>query len=153
MSQTTLIESGTPTSLDDATATRMGLKRYSHGTTYNGGIAPTITAPGNTVASAYGNFIPYQMQDGSWRCRINMRVAITAAAGTITVSIVGLTTAANDQSLSIGAGTNASYFYCLFQGGAFTSSQIFASMSGSGNSSACSISGDVDLGGKPTWAY
>ena len=30
--------------LDDATATQLGLKQYLHGTTYNGGIAPTVTA-------------------------------------------------------------------------------------------------------------
>jgi len=49
-----------PTAYSDADATRMGLKQYLHGTSYNGGISPTVTGIGSVSTILRAVFIPYQ---------------------------------------------------------------------------------------------
>lgn len=62
-----------PTQLSDEIATKLGLKIYEPGGSYFGGGAPTVTS--NSGLTGFGViravFIPYQMQDGSWRLRSN----------------------------------------------------------------------------------
>lgn len=71
MTAKALQDSGFPTALTDAQATALGMKAYFHGTTYNGGNAPTVSGSG--FSNLRSLFIPYQMQDGTWRMRFNIR--------------------------------------------------------------------------------
>jgi hypothetical protein len=145
----------TNSNLDNAAATRLGLKAYAHGTTYNGGNAPTITLTGGggTLSSiTYSAFIPYQMQDGSWRMRLNFTASLSSAARTSAqFGINGVTylnsgtrhamTGINNQASAIGGAEGIA--------GASTTILYFASAT----INSCSISGDVPLDSKPTWAY
>lgn len=138
---------------DNVQATKAGLKAYLHGTTYNGGIAPTISFPGQSaVTGIAGQFIPYQMADGSWRMKFNLKGSFTGTSGGITCSIIGVTSPSTfDQALAIGSGSAISFYYCYFQTGGLTSNQIFGAPGGTTPLFNCS--GDVALGAKPTWAY
>ena len=137
--------------LDDATATRLGLKQYLHGTTYNGGIAPTVTSAqaGFTVGKAL--FIPYQLQDGGWRVRFNMNCGFTSASLTsISVSTNGLVFSATNQALSAWFAANS------ISPRSYTNSSAGSLVVEYGpgvTSSGVVISGDVELASKPTWAY
>jgi len=137
--------------LDDATATRLGLKQYLHGTTYNGGIAPTVTSAqaGFTVGKAL--FIPYQLQDGGWRVRFNMNCGFTSASLTsISVSTNGLVFSATNQALSAWFAANS------ISPRSYTNSSAGSLVVDYGpgvTSSGVVISGDVELASKPTWAY
>ncbi len=155
MANKALIESGTPTALDDATATRLGLKSYSHGTTYNGGNAPTVTlASGGGSLNSVGRsmFVPYQLADGSWRLKFNLCVSVSSLTRTnCQFAINGLTfnstgsayqaIAVNDTSLNGLSG------YC--SPGTGTLVAVHQSL----NTSFYGLSGDVELQSKPTWAY
>lgn len=135
--------------LDDATATRLGLKQYLHGTTYNGGIAPTVTSAqaGFTVNRAV--FIPYQMQDGTWRLKWNIRVNITSATlSSLSMNLNGVVFM-DSWACSGLWGANAVGVRAFVNAG----SNTIAIESGSVTTSAASHSGDVELTSKPTWAY
>ena len=136
-----------PTSMTDAEATRLGLKSYSHGTTYNGGIAPTITGIAGLVVTR-SKFIPYQMQDGTWRLKFNARITCTSIS-TLSFSITGVTvesTSLNYQAFSTsqqnfaggGRGEVDSSTWTISYSSAFTQA---------------SMSGDIELASKPTWAF
>lgn len=136
------------TSLSNAQATSMGLKQYAHGTTYNGGNAPTVTSAATSPTITSSSFIPYQMQDGSWRMKFNLLIN-ASSSGAYHFSIAGITIprtqsyvartgngilpdfAANDFCYSNGT------FYCAFASGV-TDMAAF---------------GDIALSAKPTWAY
>lgn len=147
-------EAQDPTLLDDATATRMGRKVYQHGDSYNGGGAPTLTLAGgggslNAVNHSF--FIPYQMQDGSWRMRFNFRVDLTTTTRTtVEVAVAGIT-------FSSGSAVTGSFDPS--SGNSITAPSTFV---GGGtvrwdHASVSSVryqaSGDVALTAKPTWAY
>ena len=133
--------------LDDVAATRMGLKSYSHGTTYNGGIAPTITSVAAGLVVVASRFIPYQMQNGTWRLKGGASCTITANT-TANMTVVGITgTAAFEQAVTVvGEGTAYPQYNYLTPAGVF--SLVYAS-----NTTAVRWSFDVELSGKPTWAY
>jgi hypothetical protein len=139
--------------LDDATATRLGLKQYVHGTAYNGGIAPTLTSAQAGFSVAWATFIPYQMQDGGWRLKFSFRVGFTSASVTaVNVALSGITFPAT---------------FDFFTGYFLGSSQILRGVIDSPGSvpsfslastvatTAVGIgtAGDVALSSKPTWAY
>jgi len=144
----------TNTNLDNASATRLGLKQYLHGTTYNGGNAPTISA-GADISSigtvVRGLFIPYQMQDNTWRMRFTFYVsgATSVASTSHFIAIAGILF------------KNVSNFYQMVasdvgifsQGLAFpnTNTIRFSSISSIPTDYYCA--GDVELNSKPTWAY
>ena len=135
------------TELDNVTATRLGLKQYLHGTTYNGGNAPTVS--GATVSSvSYGTFVPYQLHDATWRMKFNIELTSTASAN-IQPSINGVTTVAYKQAISTHSdlGVSATLCYALA-----SSSQIRMTHSTATSSITC-FSGDIALASKPTWAY
>lgn len=137
-------------SLDDATATQLGLKQYLHGTTYSGGNAPTVTCGQSGFAVARAVFVPYRTQSGTWRCRFNVAGTYTSATITsLTVTINGITFISTAQGVSgcidgsaglVGARTNASA----------STLSIFIS---SAASSGFQMTSDVELNAKPTWAY
>jgi len=134
----------TSASLSNAQATILGLKQYLHGTTYNSGIAPTVSGSGITSITS-GKFIPYQCQGGEWRLRFNIFAVYSPAVSSGTVNInlgVGVTF---DVSCSIsGLGLNA------YSNGA-AANIAWASVSGTVTNFI--VSGDVSLSAKPTWAY
>ena len=135
------------TELDNVTATRLGLKQYLHGTTYNGGNAPTVS--GATVSSvSYGTFVPYQLHDATWRMKFNIELTSTASSN-IQPSINGVTTVAYKQAISTHSdlGVSATLCYALA-----SSSQIRMTHSTATSSITC-FSGDIALASKPTWAY
>jgi len=59
-----------PTSMGNLQATALGVKVYSAGTSYNGGIVPTVSSTQTAPPSA--DLIPYQTQSGSWRLKGNI---------------------------------------------------------------------------------
>jgi len=134
-----------PTQMTNAQATALGLKIYQHGTTYNNGIAPTV---GGVVSVQQGQFIPYQMQDGSWRMKFNVGYT-QASSTTYDFTINGVEFITPGQAVSVN-----------FNGGASTLSYSMTNTSGntiilrgSANLTQPSVSGDVRLASKPTWAY
>jgi hypothetical protein len=140
-----------PTSIEDVKATQMGLKSYAHGTTYNGGNAPTIalSSGGGTLTSVdYSAFIPYQMQNGTWRLKGSFTTTMSSTARTEAVFTVnGITmtaTQAIDGSPSPGAAVQRMRAY---------STNNFAIAHVSVSSTSYYISFDVELTAKPTWAY
>ena len=140
---------GGATTMDDATATRMGLKSYSHGTTYNSGIAPTISgAAGHAVQGS--SFIPYQMHDGSWRLRFSWKATITGSTivDSTVNSITGIAYEQGVNLIEIGAVPQG-------QGGKYlnASSGSFVLRPGTTNITSYSVHGDIALASKPTWAY
>ena len=143
-------------SLDNPTATQLGLKQYLHGTTYNGGNAPTVTCAQSGWLTQRAVFVPYQTQDGTWRLRFNMVGAFTSASVTnVFLSINGIT------FLNVG-----NYYQpCAgFLAGTTTNlgmsancqpntSNIVISATGAGTYAGAYASGDVELASKPSWAY
>lgn len=138
----------TNTSFDNASATRLGLKAYLHGTTYNGGIAPTVGGDASSVTRA--SFIPYQMQDGSWRMRFNIRCAHTTSWSTRTTSINGITTPSYTQAITgyNDAGGNA-LSRCFMNSSTNTLTILYTT----GVAGDAYYFGDIELASKPTWAY
>lgn len=147
-----------PTTYSDAVATRMGAKSYSHGTSYNGGNSPTITlasGPGTLNSVIRSNFIPYQMQDNTWRLKINLVVLLSSATRTgIGLSLNGITI------------KNTSTFYQPIIGYQFDVPSAAAGYSyaqpnssnlnithASATTSYYGINADIELESKPTWAY
>lgn len=156
MSNKALIDPGFPATLDDIAATARGLKVYAHGTTYNGGNAPTVTlsAGGGSLSSVQmGDFIPYQMQDGNWRARFNVAVSLSAVARTVVIlNVAGITFAA------LGGNTPHHAISCWVgvAGIDINATQNTGNLEANFASttiSRISFSGDVKLASKPTWAY
>jgi hypothetical protein len=141
-------------SLSDATATRLGLKNYLHGTNYNGGNAPTVTLANFTVKRA--SFTPKQMQDGSWKLHMDVSLegGTLSAAATYLFDIAGivfLDTTNYKQSLSV-------YQSNSLTGQAFAvpnDNDIRYEHAGNVDLSSrfVSFNGEVELKLKPTWAY
>jgi hypothetical protein len=139
------------TEFDNATATRMGLKKYLHGTTYNGGIAPTVAGYLVTLNDISGVFMPYQNHDLSWGLRGWIR-ADTAASIKADFTLNGITSSSISRSINISGGStnnaafsgrnseNTNLFYCRTYSGAVTELNWYVYF-------------DIDLASKPTWAY
>jgi hypothetical protein len=140
--------------LDDATATRLGLKQYLHGTTYNGGNAPTVTSAQAGFSVIRALFVPYQVQDGTWRLRFNIMSTFTSASiATVSVSINGITTknVANAGPALHGLmGSSTAYFKFYMPA---NSSSITAETTSATTCNGIYCGGDIELESKPTWAY
>jgi hypothetical protein len=141
--------------LDDVTATQLGLKQYLHGTTYNGGIAPTVVAGGGVTSIGTINravFIPYQTQDGAWRLKLNLTTSsstsTSALAHQIGITGVVFKNVTNfNQSISWAENTT-SFSVCLAN-----TNQIYIQHPSLFAPTGYNFSGDVELNAKPTWAY
>lgn len=135
--------------LDDGTATRLGLKQYMHGVTYNNGVTLSLTSAQAGFSVNKAVFIPYQMQDGTWRLKWNIRVNITSATLTaLTMTLNGVVF--NDSWACSGLwGANALGVRAFVNAGANTLTVESSSVT----TSAAAHSGDVELTAKPTWAY
>ena len=142
-----------PTSMTDAEATRLGLKVYSHGTTYNGGIAPTVTFVngGGTLASVDSSkFIPYQMQDGSWRFKFNVRITLSSTSRTnVNIRIAGVDLTNVQEAIygSIGSVANPT------SRAKAESTDFYIEWAAAATHTNTIMSGDIPLNAKPTWAY
>jgi len=144
------------TELDNVTATRLGLKQYLHGTTYNGGNAPTVAASTNVTAigSIRAIFIPYQCQDGTWRLKISIRTSgsTTSSATTHELSINDVVAKNNGifyQPIG-GYGTNLITQFAEIVPNTGT---LTLGTTTSGAPSNLNFWGDVELERKPNWAY
>lgn len=143
----------TPTTLTDAQATALGYKTYSSGTTYNGGLAPTITlsAGGGTLTSvSYSYFIPYQVQDATWRMRFNLTISVSSTArSSATITINGVTFL--NSAYSSVSGYNSAVQ--VNAAAVLTNSSNVYMEHGTTLTTSYGWSGDVQLNAKPTWAY
>lgn len=137
--------------LDNASATRLGLKSYYHGTTYNGA-APTVSSATSTLSSVdYAEFVPYETQTG-WRLRFNINTTFNSTSRTGVILAVNGVLFKNITGLVPVA---------LITGGSQVARQGFVT----GNTNQITLSnastatdlyncsGDVALESKPTWAY
>jgi hypothetical protein len=152
------------TNLDNATATRLGLKQYLHGTTYNGGNAPTVSYVSSTGFSitnwfAPGSravFFPYQCQDGTWRLKFNIYIKHgstgTGSYTDLVISINGISVSFI-QTISYLRGGNQASFYTSSTGAVNTNTLYASFAAGATYSVEAGFSGDVELNAKPTWAY
>lgn len=139
------------TSLSDVQATAMGHKAYSHGTNYNGGFSPTISVAGGTIANQVSWFIPYQLQDGTWRLKFQFGINFTGNVANPVVAINGIVYYNN---------ANAFYFpvYCQIYAGGFQltylnqNTNTWQAFTTTGTSGLYCM-GDVQLNSKPSWAY
>lgn len=141
-----------PTSMSDALATKLGYKQYLHGINYNAGIAPTVTSNKAGLSVLQTSFVPYQLQDGSWRMKFNIAISFTSSASTqVTATINGVTFAAWRQAISAGhdSGTALSPSNAYAEGNQPNCHAYFSSFT----LDRMSFSGDVALANKPTWAY
>lgn len=133
--------------------TKLGIMPYSHGTTYNGGNAPTITltAGGGTLSSvSRSKFMPYQMADSTWRLRFNFRVAVSSTSRTTAQFTIAGTVFQNgfNQAVSGFANTEiAPTSYTGINDGTITIDHAAST------TTSYHFSGDVELESKPTWAY
>jgi len=143
-----------PSAMSDSQATMLGLKVYSNGTSYNGGNAPTLalfSGAGTLNSVNYSQFIPYQMQDGSWRMKFNFSVLLSFLARTaVEITINGVATPASGlQTFSAAIGGAV----------ALTRPQISATTARfyfeypSTASTEHYAAGDIILAAKPNWAY
>lgn len=141
-----LRDTTTPATLDDATATRLGQKQYTNGVSYNGGNTITVTGTGYTLSKLFA--IPYQMQDGTWRCRGTVDGSVTGSPTALVLTISGITF----SSLIIQAGsvrTDASAYAIVRAPGGSGNLNI---QTGAAMSTA-QASFDFALDTKPTWAF
>lgn len=144
-----LLDAGSPTGMDDATATRLGLKTYLHGGSYVSGLAPTVTGVFTATTTSRGAFVPYQMQDGAWRMKFNIK-GTAASVAFNNFTIVGILSVAVDQVVT------------MYQDDSGTTYTTQASIAASTNvvgwrvntaTNSIMLSGDIELAAKPTWAY
>ncbi len=147
-----------PQMMSDIVATRLGLKAYSHGTTYSGGNAPTITlqAGGGTLSAiTYSRFYPKQLQDGSWVLSGNFRAQVSSAGRTTAIFDVAGNTGFSFESAIYGmeADTAAN------QQGSYTSTASATTFRLVTLHQSATTTGyvitftDLPILAKPNWAY
>lgn len=146
----------TNTNLDNASATRLGLKVYQHGTTYNGGVAPTVTlsSGGGSLSSVdLSTFIPYQTQSGSWRLRASVSITVSSTSrGNAAISINGVAFSSSAPQAASGYANSTSAFVSRVITATGTG-QIDIQHTAAITTAAYYYSGDFALDSKPTWAY
>jgi hypothetical protein len=134
--------------------------QYLHGGSYNGGNAPTITlsstAPAGGVLAAVVRsiFIPYQMNDGTWRVKFNTVIGMSSpsARTNLTFAVAGLTfKSLSTWSQAITATELSSVVAC--QAFVDQGSNNFEINHVSTSAANYVFYGDVELDSKPTWAY
>ncbi len=147
----------TQSNFDDATATRLGYKVYSHGTNYNGGNAPTVTlsAGGGTLSTVnLADFIPYQTQDGNWRLRFVINVSLSTTTRTEADLAMNGITFPNIGTLSQAiAGYSNGTAANVQRSGAAPNTNTVSCVHASASTNEYDFSGDVKLSAKPSWAY
>lgn len=153
----TAIYTGFPSvsGMTNVMATELGYKAYKHGTTYNGGNAPTISLSsggGSITGIDYSSFRPYQTSGGVWRCRGEFTAAMSSTARTtITFAVNGLAYGSTYQPISgwalssaVTNGVTHAYFDRF---------DNFYLQHASGTSVKYLVAFDIELSAKPSWAY
>lgn len=139
---------------ENIAATKAGLKVYSHGTTYNGGLSPTITlnSGGGTLSSVTRSlFIPYQMQDGTWRLRFEITVIPSSLSRTqAQFTVAGITFKSTTGFYQMFATTDTNV---QMMGYAIYNTGILVNQHAAATTAIYNMAGDVELESKPTWAY
>ncbi len=136
-----------------ATSTGAGLvvaqKQYVVGTTYTNG-TPTLT--GTNWSTTRATLLPYQTVDGAWRLRLNVWGSMTGSPTSLTLSLSGVLFYLGRQALAVnyGGGVPVAMYAYTDSFSTPTNTIVFNSTSNSGGT--LSISGDVELTGKPSWA-
>ena len=130
-----------PTALDNEAATRLGLKTYDISSYLNLNIGGTVS-----LAEA----IPYQMQDGGWRLRLNIVITGTSSTTIHDLSINGVRWGGTAFQSGSASGNAA--------GGYSQTSSVNVDPASfvvrySSNVNNTRVSGDFKLSQKPTWAY
>jgi hypothetical protein len=137
------------TSMSNALATQLGLKQYTTGVTYNNSTQVTFSSTPAGWSLIYAYFVPYQMQDGTWRCRGNVSASWTSTATPgVAINIEALS---NGQPAYASAGTTPAYSYGFITRTGSQASNMewrFGASQTSGTWAA-----DFALNAKPTWAY
>lgn len=146
-----------PANMSDALATTLGYKQYLDGTTYNGGNAPTLS--GSSWTTTRSVCVPYKMQDGTWRLRINARGVLSGLANnnvfTLTINGATFKNVTDWQqaiAVKVDSGTltnnvsayvtpNSSSIVIIYNGASVNLNDDYT------------LSGDVELNAKPSWAY
>lgn len=137
--------------LDNAAATRLGLKAYYHGTNYNGGVAPTISGAANLV-NIRSFFIPKQMQDGTWM--VDATVVFSLDSGSRSsygVTVNGVVTKNVSSFLQAGGGTGSGDIVVGVRSAA--NSAVFTIIHASATTDAYRVHFNFECESKPTWAY
>lgn len=142
-----------PSGMTPSQATALGYYIYSHGTTYNGGNAPTVAynGGGGSLSSVdLADFIPYQMSNGTWRMKFNIVVTVTSTSRTgLSLTVAGVSFPPVNQAISAAVGTSAGYMSLPY----VTNPNLFGVDHASATATGYRFSGDVKLASKPTWAY
>ena len=143
-----------PTLMSDELATALGYKSYSHGTTYNGGNAPTITyaSGGGSLSSVEQcEIFPYQNQTGDWFVNFSIKVTFSTQTRTeADINIAGITFV-GEQVISASHTSSATAVHgnCRTE-----ASGTIRSRHASATTNVYSYSGTaLLLSSKPTWAY
>jgi len=150
-----VVVSQSPVGMSDQLATQLGLKQYLHGTTYNGGNAPTVACSQAGTTINRGLFIPYQVQDGIWRLKFNISIGFTSTSITSlpAVSTSGIsfkTGVLQAVAASLGGSTIGNFQQAWANPGA---GSLFVSQTAGAATNSAFFAGDVELDSKPTWAY
>lgn len=131
---------------DNVIASQRGQKTYYHGTTYNGGNAPTVSGTSVTIDRAA--FRPRQDQAGNWFVAGEISLTYSPSSASDTVTIAGITTISTNQPISVSAGSsNATKGYFNSSAGTLQ----WATVSGVAN--LIFIRFDVQCASKPNWVY
>jgi hypothetical protein len=145
-----------PTSMSNANATALGYKEFLHGTTYNGGIAPTVTSSVSGWTVDRAAFYPYQDQAGSWYMRMSINGTYTANSHSLANLTINGVTFANEgtcgHALAMTQANSATLYinYCdARKNSSIVEYQISVATSGL----ILTITGWARLASKPTWAY
>jgi hypothetical protein len=140
--------------MDDIHATQLGLKTYAHGTTYNGGNAPTITSNLAGLSVIRSCFQPYQDQAGVWFLRFTFVANVTSGSrGGGTFTIAGLTFKnTTDYTQAVTAAENTFGVYC--QGYVSANTGTVNVSHGTATTARYQFqAGCLELESKPSWAY
>jgi len=144
-------------SMGDVLATQLGYKVYQHGTSYNSGVAPniTMTGGGGTLSSVVRSaFVPYMVQDGTWRLSISFVVTVSSTARTAATFAINAVTFKNTSSWNqpLWAQNYDGSVGTLYAFAATNTSNVQVNHA-SATTTAYGFTGDVELNSKPSWAY
>lgn len=165
-----------PTEMSDTEATALGHKTYVHNGTYNGSNAPSVTyqlwngtAFGSStsfVSIRNSYFIPYQMDDGTWRLKFSIDTNFVGPPGggelqfAIRINGVQFDKTSTqigqvhvmDGAFPVSASLTFGTHYTPYAGLA-DYSMVVNFWDGTEWWTDMVVSGDIKLSAKPTWAY
>lgn len=126
---------------------------YRPGIVYNAVLlaVTSVSGLGSFTAGSDSSFIPYQTYDGSWNLRFRVQLNSTSLTGSGTFNIAGVAFKGG------GGGLNQAVTVAGISGPSPASGNTVAttgniSIYATGSQTNWSISGDVELNSKPTWA-